>query len=482
VRVSDRKLDVKYPTWELATRGEPELQALHELIRAAVAKRLHQPKTISLGEVYGLYSKLPEPRMLSIAYDLRGALLRAFGAPRTRDARSMLQYFALVGDIKKAGLPLRRSEWNFAISFASRYVRKTTRAELVTAMKLWREMESDWGIMANEVTFNILFDVASKAHDFALAEEVYKEMDVRGIPFNRYHYVSMIHFFGLKQDGDGVRAAYREMVEDGQIIDTMVLNCVIASLLRSGEEDAAADIYERMKSANNNSKETSAAPPPRPPPHQDEWGSNRLVRRVLMMYGKLSKKHPDMSQHLQATTSLAPDLQTFRILSDHFGVKLGDLPRLSRYLDDMGALELPLHGAIYSVIFRVFSAHGGNPNNHWTEEMLKRVFQTMLDAVDAGVEGLRIEVRLAMQVIHAFTKCSDADTTREALEQMRARLKVTKTQEMFLEDVLFNALERKGTSKIASGLGTKGIHQEEDTKKNRRKRNKKTKAMTVDRL
>jgi len=445
IKVSDKKLDIGYPSWEMATRGEPELQHLHELIQAAASKRLYQPKTITLDEVYSLYSKLPEPRMLSITYKLRGMLLQAFGSPGTRDARSMLRYFALVGDVKKAGLPIRLREWNFALSLASRYVRKTSKTELVTAMQLWKEMEGDRGVMANEVTFNILFDVASKAHDFALAEAVYKEMDARGIPFNRYHYVSLIHFFGLKQDGDGVRAAYREMVEDGEIIDPVVLNCVIASLLRSGEDDAAAEIYERMKSVGSSKdQELPIAREPMPmPPAGHEWGGNRLVRKVFAMYGRLSKQHPGMNLQLQATASLAPDLQTFRILTDHFGVKRGDVTRLSRYLDDMTSLRLPLHGAIYSAIFRAFAAHGGGTGMDWTELRLKGVFQSMLDAVDNGVEGLTIEVRLAMQVIHAFRRCSSDEATKEALEQMMQRMKLTVGQETFLEDVLHNALAGK---------------------------------------
>jgi pentatricopeptide repeat protein len=447
VRISDRSADVGYPSWEMATRGEPELERLHELLRTAVAERLYQPKSVSLDDLYRLYCKLPEPKMLSIAYPLRGQLLRVYGAPGMRDARSMLRYFALVGDVKKAGLPLRLREWNFAISLASRYVRRTTKTELVTAMQLWKEMENDQGILANEVTFNILFDVASKANDFNLAEEVYKEMEARGIPFNRYHHVSMIHFFGLKQDGDGVRAAYREMVEDGEIVDTVVLNCVIAGLTRAGEHEAAAEIYERMKSASNEAILESPSghrlPAAVPPPPQNSRGGNRLSVKVLMMYGRLSKKHPEMSQQLQASTSLAPDLQTVRILTEHFGARMGDLSRMMHYLDDMSGLGLPLQGGIFSIIFRGFVAHGGVPGSEWSEEKLHRVFQTLLDAVDSGVDGLHIRLRLAMQVVHAFQKCSSAEATRWAHEQVVQRMKLTVAQEGFLAEVLRKALVRR---------------------------------------
>ncbi len=137
-------------------------------------------------------------------------------------------------------------------------------------------------------------------------------MEERGYPFNRYHPVSLIHFFGLRKDSDGLRAAYRDMVNSGEIVDTVTLNCVIAGLLRCGEEEGAEHVYERMR---------DRSPISTGMPHRS-WMSNKAMTRVLMMFARLGRKHPDMKSTFQGVAPLAPDLSTYRILINHSATKL----------------------------------------------------------------------------------------------------------------------------------------------------------------
>ena len=121
----------------------------------------------------------------------------------------MLRYLSVVDDMKGTAIPLSTYEWTSALSFASRYVARSTVVEVESALHMWREMEHVAGVKGNDATFNVLFDVACKAGKFTLAEMIYKEMRARGFEFTRYHHVSQIHYYGLKGDGDGARAAYK---------------------------------------------------------------------------------------------------------------------------------------------------------------------------------------------------------------------------------------------------------------------------------
>lgn len=368
---------------------------------------------------------------------LRHGLLRVLGAPQKRTPKSMLRYFAVVADVKNSGLPLIQGEWNAAIAYAARYVGWSTDAETESALGLWREMERDAGIKGNEVTFNILFDVASKSGNFALAEMIYQEMEARGFPYNRYHYVSLIHFFGLKHDTDGLRAAYRDMVEAGEMIDTVVLNCVIAGLLRSGEEDAAERVYERMRAS---SPKADVMP-------QRTYATNKMITQALMMFAKVGRQHPDMLRQLQFGAPMAPDLQTYRLLINHYGVKLGDLSKVAQYLDEMKFFRIELHGSVFLALFKSFAQHGGSYSGAaWSEQRLSSIWTALLQALDEGAAGLTIETWLAGWILKAFKRCSTEQRVMEVYEALEARWDLDPADRTFMMDFLHKLLERDTTA------------------------------------
>lgn len=437
IMVSDKKEDTSYPSREDAMYGHEEVVPVVDQLLAAVRLRLRQPHRVSLDTVFRLYNKLPEPRMLHMSGPLRLQFLRALGTPERRDSRSMLRYFAAITDAKNSGIPLRLQEWNYALAFASRYVRRTTEVEAEATLKLWSEMEREFGKKGNEVTFNILFDAASKSGNFPLAELIYKEMEARQMPFNRYHHVSLIHYFGLKMDGDGIRAAYREMVEAGEIIDSVVLNCVISGLLRSGEESAAEEVYERMKGSHG--VQATGIP-------DRDYVTNKVITKVLMMFGKIGRKHPGMRDAFQSVAPLTPDIQTYRILVNHFSLVTGDLTKVARYLDEMKWFEVPLHGSIFLALFQGFSTHGGFPGATWSEQRLRGVFAALLDALDNGVRGLYVEVWLAMWVLRAFKKCAGPEVTKETYAILRVHMYMSEAQEDFMEQFLGDLLSDKDLS------------------------------------
>lgn len=176
VQVSENKRDVEYPTADETFKTDDETKKLIAKLCHAISYKLRHPYRATLEPIYDLYLQLPEPRMLYLTWPWRNRLLKIMGLPPKRNSESMLRYFALIADVKTAGLTLRRTHWNYALAFATKYTARVTPTEMDTALRLWQEMERSPNVKGNEVTFNILFDVASKTGNFALADMIYKEI------------------------------------------------------------------------------------------------------------------------------------------------------------------------------------------------------------------------------------------------------------------------------------------------------------------
>ncbi|KAK4204681.1 hypothetical protein QBC40DRAFT_345169 [Triangularia verruculosa] len=412
ISLARTKEQAEYPTPSevIPPQNHEEEQILFEL-RFAVKYYLIKPEMGDLDTIYNLYTRLSEPKILYLDASFRHQLLKALGQPQKLNARSMMRYFTVIGDVKNSGVALIRPEWNRVIYFGSKYVGRITEAENEQALKLWREMEIDAGIKGNDVTFNILFDVACKAGNFVLAEMIYREMEQRGHAYNRYHYVSLIYYFSLKYETGGMRAAYREMVNQGEMIDTVVLNAMISGLLRAGEETAADKIYERMKLANSDLGEIPTK----------TTMSERAITQALMMMGKLSKKFPEQRERFQSMALITPDLQTYRILVNYWA-KQGDLGRVARYVDEMKYFQIPVHGAVFLGLFKGFAKHGKGYRTVWTERRLEEIFRALVRAVDDREgSGVRLQTWLVVWVLRAFDATSGKKRVMEVYDELRAR-------------------------------------------------------------
>ncbi|KAI0432337.1 hypothetical protein F5Y09DRAFT_302277 [Xylaria sp. FL1042] len=433
ITVSDRSEDLELQTiYGDRNPADEELESARHL-RLAIAAWNRSPSQVSVDTIWDLYQALPEPRPMHIPASTRHLLMAVLASGERKHQKSMLRYFAVIADVKNCGFSLTSFQWNMAISLATRYVAVTTEVELEAGLNLWRQMEIEAGIKANEVTFNILFDAASKAGKFVLAEMIYQEMTHRGFEYNRYHYVSLINFFGLKQDSSGVRAAYREMVEAGEIIDTVVLNCLIASFIRCGEEQSAEHVYEKMKASNQDLPTL---------PHLD-YTMAKAITKVLTMFARVGKKHPSMRPLFQKSALLSPDLQTYRILINHYGLRLGDLSKVAQFLDEMKACMVPLNGVIFLALFQSFSAHGA-PGTEWSTQRLASVWNAFLDAFDSGADGLYISTWMAMAVLEAHSRHCTRDELLEVYDCLHSRWELDDKNSLYMLHFLQRLLERRG--------------------------------------
>ena len=402
--VSDNPED-EWPPPHHAWPGSPKIRKSLETLRAALRDERIEPE-----EIYQLYRVLPAPRAAYLDSNTRHKMLHHLAVVERKDEQSMLRYLSVVDDMKSTAIPLNSTEWTSAISFVSRYVHKSSAVEVEAALHMWREMEHTAGVQSTDATFNVLFDVACKAGKFTLAKMIYKEMEARGFEFNRYHHVSMIFYYGMQRNGDGARAAYRSLVEAGELVDTVVLNAMISALIRSKEPNAAENVYERMKKSYI---ERSGSPMP-----PKDFKSRRHITKVLMKMALIARNDMSKQEEFQRRSIIAPDLHTFRILINEF-VSSGDLERTAKYLDEMYRFSIPVHGAIFNALLKGFAIHGGIRYTDWTAARLEEVWISLLKAMDDNVEGLYISKWMVVWALKAFAKCSGKSRCIEVWEEIK---------------------------------------------------------------
>ena len=365
--------------------------------------------------IFQAYQSLPFPGVSYLGHETRRRLLRRLSVVETKNHQTMFRYLSVVDDLKAVDLPLTNGEWSSAIAFVGRCFVRISAAEVENALKTWKEMELEAGIEGTQVTFNILFDIAAKAGKFALAEMIFKEMDARQLCLNRFAYVGFIYYQGLKGDGAGIRKAYREFVDAGHIVDTVVMNCVIASLIKAGELPAAEQVYERMKSML--SRKTGVVFP------KSTWKSDRDLGRVLDRATKVYKNDKERLRQLQDEQLLAPNLRTFKIFISHHVSSTGELRRVTTLLNEMAALQIPTHGTIFVTLFRGFAIHGGVRYSSWTKSRLGSVWAALLQALNDQQPNVHVEKWMALWAIRAGVKCSGRDMALEIWEELKTRWK-----------------------------------------------------------
>jgi pentatricopeptide repeat protein len=370
---------------------------------------------VSAEEVWDLYRALPAPRITYLGYRMRGRLLHHLSVVERKTEIAMLRYFSVIEDMKAQGIPLRKSEWTTAISFAGRHVATTTEVEVEVGLAMWREMEHDAKVEANHVTFNVLFEMASKAGKFKLAGMIYAEMKNRGYALNRYHYVSMIHHHGLIGDAMAVRRAYRDMVEAGEVVDTVILNCVISALLKAHEPQSAELVYERMKRLHEQQENRVLSP------------TNFRVRRKFAK--SLTANYPGTQPHekyqpslwsldSQSTTLIAPDEQTYHLLVSHFAVQAGDLDKTLTYVYEMDMFGLQPNGAIYRAIFNGFAVHCGIRYTDWTLDRLEDVYSAYIEALREKHPDIYVTKWIIIWILRAYIKSAGSARTIEVWQEL----------------------------------------------------------------
>lgn len=351
---------------------ETDSSSVAQLIEAVHSKPKNTPQYL-----FSLYRNIPSPGVEKLPTRTRGALLRQLANPPDRRPVDVRRYLALVDDMINCNIPMSRSLWTTAISFASRRAGRgrTSKRNVVHAIGLWQQMEHYAKIEADEVVFNILYDAAIKAAQFSIAERLEKEMIKRHIPFTRFSLIPKLNYYAEHKDVEGISHTFDNFVRSGNLVDTVILNGLLSAFLKAGDFETAEGIYERMLLAQNANKGTELK--------ADATGNSLSTRfeiyrsttkqlgRLLKLSDTLKDYHPTHYRALQHSISLDPDTRTFHILLRHYAITTGRFDKVLHIVRDMeNAFKVPPRHMIYSTLFEGFSIHGKSKKQTWTPHRL----------------------------------------------------------------------------------------------------------------
>jgi pentatricopeptide repeat protein len=409
----------------------------------AMIKQLLEDEETPHALLFEAYRLLPAPGVEYLESTTIHALLHHLSVLERPTEIAMHRFLGILDDMKQAKICIIRSEWDTAIHLAGKFLGKVSNEELQSAMRMWREMEQQAGVQGRTVTFNILFDIAVKSGKYALADTFLNEMLARGLKFHRHFRVSLLYYYGVMKNGNGVRKVYHEMVESGDIIDTVVLNAVIAALSRAGEPGAAEHVFQRMKNMHIEKIRTFRGSLPF---NVRTWRGRRSLglhltheARALTDSGDLDKR-----KELQELAPIAPNSRTYSILIRHHARRVGDIDRVNELLREMGERGVPLEGSIFVSIFQAFGKFGGVRYSSWTPDMLEQSWKEYMKAVDQKLDRTWISKVAVVGALRAFRKCVDGERALRAWEQVRTKWEPSQADEVAVLQVLTELVPQKG--------------------------------------
>jgi pentatricopeptide repeat protein len=368
-------------------------------------------------DVFDAYKRLPSPGVVYLPTQTIRTLLRHLSVVERPCPVAMQQYLSLLDDMKTANLHITRPEWTSAIYLAGRSMGSVSSEELQSALYIWRDMEHRANIKGGYVTLNVLFDIAVKAGKYSLAETFLKELQARGLELHRHFRISLIYYNGIMQDGHAVRRSYQELVDAGDIVDTVVMNAVIAALFRAGEPSAAEHVFERMKRAHADRKLDA----PGHSFYNRTWRDRRSLGLYLTHRGRYLAKagKEDKLKKLQDYSPIAPDSRTYALIIRHQATSVGNIDRIYELLREMRYHSVPLEGTIFVVMFRGFHSFGGVRYSSWTPDRLEKLWRDFVQAEADKLPRTYFSVMAVIAALKAFRKCTDADRTLAVWNQVR---------------------------------------------------------------
>lgn len=353
------------------------LRALHNLLQSRLGTVPHK----ALWQAWG---KLLTPRAKYVPDSDMKKFFRHLSWVEFRSSReAMKRFFALIDECMDEGVRLNQGAWTSAMAYAGKWVRNVSSEEIKAAIETWMRMEQE-GHRANHYTFHVLTDVAIRAGRFALVDTLFAEMKARKIPVNRHFRTTLIYYAGKRGDSNAVRQAFQELVDAGEIVDTLVMNVVIQSLLRAGEPAAAESTFLRMKALH---QEKYGALRP------SDWRERRLLDQFLDKSGAMLRKRKEQHQQsffgapfsvddkreeIQGVTPIAPDADTYSILIKYHARTTGDLYKIRKLLEESRSLGHHIYGGVYFNILRGFVHHGGYRHSAWNRTSLEELWKEIL--------------------------------------------------------------------------------------------------------
>jgi hypothetical protein len=363
--------------------------------------------------IYELYLSLPSPRASYLNVQHISQLLSRIAIVPRKPESVMLRYLSVLDDMKEASMPIYINQWNTAIHLAGHHFERHSLADVESAISIWKEMESSTPERGDHVTFNILFDVAVKGEKYMLAEIIHKEAIKRGLKFDRISRMAQIFYHGVRRDGNGVRKAYMELVEAGEIVDTAVLTNVLTGLINAGELPAAEETFQRMKTMH--AEKAGATAPPQ------QWRERRELRKLLTDAGEKYRADTENRRVFQDAAPIAPDWRTYKPFIKYHSEHSGNIDRVLELLEEMDVNVIPLNGPIFFWVFIGFQKFGGVRYSSWRASRLELLWEHFLKRCDESPEDVWLDHGVATAAVSAFHKCVGRQRAQEVWVDIRSR-------------------------------------------------------------
>jgi pentatricopeptide repeat protein len=418
--------------WNVGDVHEPwPIRNLRDAVHIRRLKKLLQDDETPHDKVFDTYKQLPSPGVVYLDIDTIRAFLHHLSVVERPTPRAMQRFLSVLDDMKNAHIHITRAEWTSAVYLTGRALGNVSADDLQAALHMWRDMERRAGVKGGFVTLNVLFDIAVKAEKYHLAESFFQLIETRKLPLHRHFRVSLIYYYGILRNGNAVRRTYQDLVNAGDIVDTVVLNSVMAALIRAGEPSAAEHVFERMKRLHA----TRSVPAPGHKFFNRTWRDRRSVGLHLTHEARRYKKIGDEEalKELQDYAPVAPNSRTYALLIRHEAATAGNIDRVHDLMQEMRYNSVPLEGTVFIAIFHGFRNFGGVRYSSWTRDKLERIWSQYLKALQEGLERMYISVMAVIAALKAFAKCTDPDRTFRAWEEIR---KMWEPNEEELENIM----------------------------------------------
>ncbi|KAF2035624.1 hypothetical protein EK21DRAFT_54523 [Setomelanomma holmii] len=418
--------------WNVGDTHEPwPLRDKGDAVHIRRLEKLLNDDEVSHDDLFDTYKELPSPGVVFLRTEMIRGLLHQLSIVERPSPLAMQRFLAILDDMKNAHIHITRTEWTSAIYLTGRAMGQVTEGDLQSAMYIWRDMERRAGVKGGYVTLNVLFDLAIRAGKYTIAESFFKELQARKLTPHRHFRVSLIYYYGILGNGEGVRKTYQELVNAGDIVDTVVMNAVIAALIRAGEPSAAEQVFERMKRLHA----SKSAPAPGHKFFSRTWRNRRLLGLHLTHEARRLNNSKDTEglKNLQDYAPIAPDARTYALLIRHQAKTAGNIDRVYDLLKEMRSNSIPLEGTIFIAIFHGFHNFGGMRYSSWTRDKLEKTWMQFLKALQDSLERTWISVMAVISALKAFAKCTDPERTVRAWEEIR---RIWEPSEDELESVL----------------------------------------------
>ena len=391
----------------------PPINEEHRAKIATFKRKMKQAPGKLIRTVWNRFEDLPQPRLRYLEDRIVLKLFRHFAWLPMRDFHISQQYVALLDEALRERVPLDAAHWNTAISMVGRWVQHTSSEEVKAAIEMWLRMEREGGVSANNVTFNILFDLAVKAERFALADTIMGEMERRGLELNRYFRTSKIYYAGKRGNGDAVRAAFRELVAAGEIVDTTIMNCVVVSLVRSDEIASAEHVLAKMIQLHQQKHGTDSL---------QDWREKKILGRHLdykaRQFREQNSEHlgtffgspysnEEEKEALQRAAPIAPDELTYRILIQWHARASGNLEKIQDFIDAIKAKGWKVKYSVYYQLFLGFFRHGGYGYTAWNRKALEAYWKEFVDVIASDASEDAVTTRMNARIEDALVSAAD---------------------------------------------------------------------------